>query len=363
MKLTTSIGEKIVLDNPLMPASGPLVGDPEKIRYLERQGLGGLVTKTISSVAANVPHPCIIGGSDYIINAELWSEYPPEQWENEFLPSLESLKQPLFISLGYKREEIVKLIQRFNRFATAFELSTHYVGTSLEPIAKTVRAAADTTDKPVFIKMSPHIPDPVAFAQMVKENGGYGVVAINSVGPTYPVDLEAGKSRLGSSEGFGWISGPVIKPIALSKIRTVAKHVSIPIIGVGGIKTADDVLEFIAAGASAVQMLSSAMLYGRDLYSKIIGKLPERMKELNIENLDAFKGSALKENNTTVYETQYPLFDHEKCTLCRICVNNCPYFALEVKGGEVTIDKEKCFKCGLCQSRCPVSAISGVLDG
>src|SRR6056297_3612801 len=89
MNLKVKIGDKIELDNPLMPASGPLVGDAEKILALAAQGLGALVTKTISSKAAPVPHPCIIGVKDYIINAELWSEFPPEKWEEAFLPEIE----------------------------------------------------------------------------------------------------------------------------------------------------------------------------------------------------------------------------------------------------------------------------------
>jgi len=363
MNLKVKIGDKLELENPLMPASGPLVGDAEKIKALASQGLGALVTKTISSKAAPVPHPCIIGGKDYIINAELWSEFPPEKWENDFLPEIEkaNLKRPLIISLGYKREEIVSLIKRVDRFAVAFELSTHYVGTDLKPIAETVKAASEATDKPVFIKLSPHINDPAAFAQMVKDNGGYGLVAINSVGPTFPVNLTKGKSPLGSKDGYGWISGPVIKNIALSRIKAVTESVDIPVIGVGGIKSAEDILEFIAAGASAVQMLSAAMLYGKDLYSRIIEELPKKMKQHGFNDLQALRATARDQNKTVNFETGFPEINHEACTLCGICVRNCPYYALAIEEKMVKVHEEKCFRCGLCESRCPVNAIRGVL--
>lgn len=363
MNLKVKIGDKIELENPLMPASGPLVGDSEKILALASQGLGALVTKTISSKAAPVPHPCIIGGKDYIINAELWSEFPPEKWEAEFLPEIEKadLNRPLIISLGYQRDEIVALIKRVERFATAFELSTHYVGTDLKPIAQTVKAASEATDKPVFIKLSPHINDPAEFAQMVKDNGGYGIVAINSVGPTYPVDLTRGKSPLGSKDGYGWISGPVIKPISLSRIRMITQSVDIPVIGVGGIKSAEDVLEFIAAGASAVQMLSAAMLYGKDLYSRILNDLPKVMEKHGYHDLAAVKGLLKNTSSEINFETGYPVIDHDTCTLCKICVRNCPYYALSIEDKRVVLDESKCFKCGLCESRCSVNAIEGVL--
>ena len=363
MNLKVKIGDKLELENPLMPASGPLVGDSEKILSLASQGLGALVTKTISSKAAPVPHPCIIGGKDYIINAELWSEFSPEKWEKEFLPEIESaqVNRPLIISLGYKREEIVSLIKRVEKYAAAFELSTHYVGTDLKPIAQTVKAASEATEKPVFIKLSPHITDPAEFAQMVKDNGGYGIVAINSVGPTYPINLKKGKSPLGSKNGYGWISGPVIKPISLSRIRMITQSVDIPIIGVGGIKSAEDILEFISAGASAVQMLSAAMLYGKDLYSRIIDDLPKVMEKYGYNDLTSLRETAKDENKEINFDTGFPVIDHDTCTLCGICVRNCPYYALSFDNKKVIVDETKCFRCGLCESRCPVNAIKGVL--
>lgn len=363
MRLNVKIGEKIELNNPLMPASGPLVGDAKKILALGAQGLGALVTKTISSKAAKVPHPCIIGGKDYIINAELWSEFTPERWEIEFLPEIKKAhtNRPLIISLGYQREEIVSLIKRLDSFADAFELSTHYVGKDLEHIAQTVRAASESTDKPIFIKLSPHIEDPVGFAQMVKDNGGYGIVAINSVGPTFPVDLAKGKSPLGSKDGYGWISGPVIKNIALSRIKAIVESVDIPVIGVGGIKSATDVLEFIAAGASAVQLLSAAMLYGKDIYSRVLKDLPHEMEKHGYSDLLSLRASALAKNRQVNFETNFPEIDHEKCTLCGLCVRNCPYYALSIHDKRVIVDEASCFKCGLCESRCPVEAITGVL--
>ncbi|HOO32461.1 MAG TPA: 4Fe-4S binding protein [Thermotogota bacterium] len=361
MDLSVKIGEQIKLENPLMPASGPLVGDSNKIKRLSGFGLGALVTKTISVQAAQVPHPCIVGGKDYIVNAELWSEYSPERWEEEFLPEISELKQPLIISLGYRQEEIVSLIKRVERFATAFELSTHYVGKDLTPIAKTVRAASEATNKPVFIKLSPHIEKAAEFAQMVKDNGGYGLVAINSVGPTFPVDLMHSRSPLGSKDGFGWISGPVIKNIALSKIKQVCEAVDIPVIGVGGISSAKDVLEFVSAGASAVQMLSSAMLYGKDLYGKILKELPREMEKIGCVSLIELRGKALRKNDTVRFDAGFPLINDEKCTRCNLCVRNCPYEALSNENNRVVVDQELCFRCGLCESRCPFGAIEGVL--
>ncbi len=359
--LSVCIGKQICLENPIMPASGPIVGDDRKIRFLSEQGLGALVTKTISVRAAIVPRPCIIGGTDWIINTELWSEHPPERWENDFCPKIQDLRQPLFISLGYSQDEILSLIPRFEAFADAFELSTHYSGKDLGPIGQIVEKAAMATSKPVFIKISPHIPDPISFAQMVYQCGGYGIVATNSLGPVFPVNGKTGQSPLGSSDGFGWMSGPAIKPISLSVIRRIRDHSDIPIIGVGGISSAVDVLEFLAAGANAVQILSAAMLKGKQVYSRILQDLPKVMAKEGFDTLSKLVGSSHRQSQES-YARNTPVFNNEICTLCMRCIDNCPYFALQIHEKRIHVDPNECFGCGLCESRCPVQAISGVLS-
>ncbi len=294
MNTRVKIGEKIELNNPVMPASGPLVGDYKKIRFIHDQGTGAIVTKTISSEAAKVPRPCIIGGSNYIINTELWSEFPPEKWLDEFLPMIFKLNTPTFISLGYTTQQIIPLISKMEKYATAFEISTHYLGKDLLRIGESLKLITSSTEKPVFVKMSPHVASPEEFAVMAKENGAYGIVAINSLGPVYPLSHAKVKSPLGSYDGFGWISGPVIKNLALAIIRKIRTNVDIPVIGVGGISNVTDVVEFIEAGASAVQILSAAMLKGRTLYSRIISELPNYMKKKGIESLEDIKGTALR---------------------------------------------------------------------
>lgn len=160
MNLNTTIG-KIKLENPLMPASGPLVGDKDKISALNEFGVGAMVTKTISSKKAEVVRPCIYGGKNFIMNAELWSEYAPKIWIDEFLPSIkkELKDKPLIISVGYTKEDMEFLIPKLDVFADAFEISTHYVGKDLSNIKETLKAIRRFTQKPVFMKMSPHIPD------------------------------------------------------------------------------------------------------------------------------------------------------------------------------------------------------------
>ncbi len=360
LNLKTSIAN-IELSNPLMPASGPLVGDYDKIMYLVDMGIGGAVTKTISTKAAEVPRPCIIGGKDWIMNNELWSELPPEEWINNILPKLkENLNVPLIVSAGYTVEDMEYLIPKLDKFADAFEISTHYVGKDINFIAKIVKAIRKNTEKPIFMKMSPHIPDPIAFAKMAKENGANGIVAVNSLGPVMNIDLNTRSNKIGSSSGFAWVSGPVIKNLSLALVNTIRENVDdITIIGVGGIKNSDDVLEYILAGADAVQMLSSALLYGKQLYKKIVEDLPKSLQKYGFESIEDVKNHRLTKKKVSMVPN-LPEVDMDKCTLCKLCEKICPYWAITIDS-RVHFDPEKCFGCGLCESKCPTHAISGVL--
>ncbi|MBZ4649905.1 4Fe-4S binding protein [Thermosipho sp. (in: thermotogales)] len=360
MDLSTNISG-IKIDNPVMPASGPLVGDYEKLMFIDSMGVGAIVTKTISTKAAQVPRPCIYGENNFAMNAELWSELPPEKWIDEILPKLKkNLKKPLIVSAGYSKEDMEKLIPQLDPFADAFEISTHYVGTDYNTIAEIVKAIRKNTNKPIFMKISPHIPDPIEFTKVAIENGANGIVAINSLGPTIKIDIKNRKILIGNEKGQVWMSGPAIKPIALSIVKTIRDAFKdITIIGVGGIKSADDVIEFLLAGADAVQLLSSALIYGKDIYEKIINDLPKKLEKYNFKSIEDVKSQRVTDYQAK-YTSDHPIVDHQKCTLCRICERVCPYFAIKIDE-KVNVDNSKCFGCGLCESRCPVKAISGVL--
>lgn len=356
MNLKTSF-DGMEFDNPLMPAAGPLNGDLEKLLFLQAEGCGGIVTKTISVKAPHIPKPCIYGDKLFIMNSELWSEHSYKTWIDEFLPGyIKHKDRPLIVSLGYSKEDMAFLVPKLDKFADAFEISTHYVGTNLENIQETVRTIRKNTKKPIYMKISPHIPNPEGFAKAIKAAGANGVVAINSLGPTMKIDIDSREIVYGSESGFVWTSGPAIKPIALATVYKIKQaEPDLTVIGVGGIETADDVIEFLLVGASAVQMLSSALLKGKNLYSKIIKDLPIALEKHGFNSIQAVIDSTLKKK--VVYERSLPVLDESKCIACRLCEKICPYFAIEYKD-KITFDEHKCFRCGLCISKCPTNAIS-----
>ena len=346
----------IKLDNPLMPASGPIVGDSEKLLYLQEAGCGALVTKTISTKSPHIPRPCIYGDKEYVMNSELWSEHSYTLWIEKFLPELlEKKDRPLIISVGYTEEDMAFLIPRLDKYADAFEVSTHYVGTDLTVIANTVKTIRANTTKPIYMKISPHIPSPIDFAKAVKASGANGLVAINSLGPTMKIDVASKSIKYAPESGFVWTSGPVIKNLALATVYTIKQAMpDFTVIGVGGIKSAADVIEFLLAGADAVQMLSGALLKGKDLYKKIIDDLPNKLNKYGFDSISDVQNTTLK--NPVTYKPRVPILNDEKCTKCELCIRICPYFAIRMED-RITFNEDKCFGCGLCISKCPTKAL------
>ena len=355
MDLSTTF-DGLILKNPMMPAAGPLVGDDEKMKYLEELGCGAMVAKTISTKDAHIPKPCIYSEKNYVMNSELWSEFNKETWIKHFLPAYNKDKQiPLIVSVGYTKEDMEVLIPLLDPFADAFEVSTHYVGSNLDTIADTVKTIRKYTKKPLYMKISPHIPNPAGFAKVIKENGANGVVAINSLGPTMKIDIQSRSIIYGNESGFVWTSGPAIKNLALATVYTIKQaEPSLTVIGVGGIESADDVIEFLLAGASAVQMLSAALIKGKQLYKKIIDDLPSRLEKYGFSSIEEVIQTHLK--NEVKYKRSVPTLIEEKCIKCDLCVKICPYYAIDMLD-KITFDAQKCFECGLCVVKCPTHAI------
>ncbi|MFP3952865.1 MAG: dihydroorotate dehydrogenase [Candidatus Acetothermia bacterium] len=282
----------VQLENPLMPAAGPITGNPNVIARVAKQGVGCIVTKTVSTEAAEVPRPSVARLSSGILNCEKWAEEPPSKWIEDYYPEIvDRVDKPIIVSLGYEPDQLEELIPKVHEFADAFELSSHYLGHNPDPIREIAATATRLTDKPVLIKLSPHVPDLKEFAQAAVDGGASGIVAINSLGPGLQIDLETMDSTLGSDDGYGWLSGPPIKHIALRAVNEIYNAVDVPVIGVGGISTARDLLEFVAAGATGTQMLSAALSDGSSKYGEVLENLPKELEKLGKNSVEELIGA------------------------------------------------------------------------
>ena len=182
---------------------------------------------------------------------------------------------------GATEEDYVEVIRKMNDspVVKAYELNISCpnvkhggigLGTDPQLAAKVTRMAKEAAAKPVYVKLTPNVTDITAVAKAVEEAGADGLVLINTL---LGMRMDLKKARPLLANLTGGLSGPAIKPVAVRMVYQCAKAVNIPIIGVGGITTAEDVLEFLYAGASAVEVGAANF---RDPYVcvKIIEELP-----------------------------------------------------------------------------------------
>ena len=345
--------------NPILPAAGPPSRDGATLQAAARGGAGGLVTKTVSVVPAVVPRPCMAEIRGGFLNTELWSELAVEQWIETEYALARSTGLPVIISLGYTADQIREVAPLVRPFADALELSTHYVGNDIAPIVNALNAAKAAVDVPVFIKLSPH-PNIQEIAVALEDARADGLVMINSFGPCMSIDLETGLPLMGSKEGYGWLSGAAIKPLAVRCIYDAARVVNIPIFGVGGIVNGRDVAEMFMAGASAVQVCTEAILRGPTVYARIARELDAFLEQHGYASVDEIKGLTIRKmaERGAPQAERPPNVDMERCSLCGLCEISCPYRAISTSESALLIDKHKCFSCGLCVSRCKRQALA-----
>src|SRR5450759_3166602 len=286
--------------NPVIPAAGPNVRDGIRVLEAVHGGCGAALSKTISVDAAPVPMPHMAEVRGGFINTELWSEMPPERWlATEFAicrAAADEAGIPLICSLGYTGQEIAQLAPKMNRWADALELSTHYLGEDATPMIEAIDAAKQGFHGPVFVKMSPLGREMRAAAQAAKDAGADGIVATNSFGPTFGLDVETGFPLLGGDNGYGWLSGAAIKPLSVRCVYDIAATVDLPIIGVGGISRGEDAIEFIMAGASAVEVCTAAIMRGNHIYGEIARQMGDCLDAHGYASITEIRGLAHKHN-------------------------------------------------------------------
>lgn len=357
--------------NPVLPGSGPPVRDWREAKRAIDGGCGALVTKTISVVAADVPMPNMAEIRNGFLNTELWSELTPEHWLEHEYPVMRKLCDeagiPMIVGIGYKAHEIEKLAPLVAPYADALELSTHYLPTDLTPMQDAIRAAKQYSGGlPVFSKMSPGGREVVAAALAAEEAGADGLTVINSFGPCFGVDIETGNPVMGSADGYGWLSGGGLKPIALRCVYDIARHTNLPIFGVGGVSRGEDAIEFLQAGATAVQICTAAIVRGNEIFGKVARQMEEWMDKRGFKSPAELTGRTVRLMNARPFYSTYrmkelpiPTVLKEKCTGCGICVTSCVYECIvqPAKKAVISIVEPDCWRCGLCITRCPPAAL------
>ena len=355
--------------NPIWTAAGPTAADADMLMRAAKGGAGGLVSKTISVKPAEVPIPNIsspFAGS--LLNAELWSELDYHQFIEKEFPAAGKSGLPIIASVGYSPQDLAILGRALDKpgLIDAVEFSIHYVDKDVENLRQTALALKNNIHVPVLAKMSPAVQD-LKLAVNALDDIVDGYVAINSLGPALDFNIETLQQELGSKDGRGWLSGHAILPIGLHFVETISSLTDKPVIGVGGIRTAKDVVKYLMVGASAVQVCSLAILKGQNVYGKLALQLSEWMDQHGYATIAELRGVYQKQKSSSPHfvgqgPQLHPKITYELCTFCDLCTKSCVHNAIQFQDKVYNLNKALCVSCGLCASICPTDALALVSD-
>jgi len=291
----------LTLDNPVIPASGTFGYGKEFAEFYDLNILGSISFKgTTRDPRLGNPQPRIAECTEGMINSVgLQNPGLKSVCEHE-LPELGKLfSKPVIANIsGFSVDEYVECavamdqqpqvgIIEVNVSCPNVHCGGMAYGVLPESAAEVTNAVRDVTSKPVYIKLSPNVTDIVSIAQACEAAGADGLSLINTL---LGMRIDIAKRQPVIANKMGGFSGPAIFPVAVRMVYQVAKAVSIPVIGMGGIQSARDVIEMMMAGATAVQV-GAANLVDPYACKKIIEDLPNIMEELKIEKLSDIIGA------------------------------------------------------------------------
>lgn len=290
----------LTLDNPVIPASGTFGYGKEYAELYDINILGSISFKgTTREARFGNPLPRIAECSRGLINSVGLQNPGLEAVKTKELPELAKIyKKPVIANVsGFSIDEYVACAKAMDDEPQVGIIEVNVscpnvhdggmaFGVLPESAAEVTRAVKAVTAKPVYIKLSPNVTDIVAIAKACEEAGADGLSLINTL---LGMRINIEKRQPVIANKMGGFSGPAIFPVAVRMVYQVAKAVNIPVIGMGGVESARDVIEMMMAGASAVQV-GAANLVNPYACKEIIEELPKVMEELGIDKLEDIIG-------------------------------------------------------------------------
>ncbi len=299
MNLSVQIG-KLRMQNPVTVASGTFGYGAEYARLIDLNRLGAVTVKGIrlNPVRGN-PTPRTAEVASGMLNAIGLQGPGVDGFIKKYWPFLRKLKVPTIINIwGTTVEEYAEVARRFDALGGvgALELNVScpnikeggaQFGTDLKLLSQVVAACRKATKLPLITKMSPNVVSIAPFAKAA-EDAGSDALAITNSFPAMAIDINTRKPKLANVTGG--LTGPAIKPIAVKLVWEAAKAVKIPIIGMGGIQNADDAIEFLMAGATAVAV-GTANFYEPQTPLQVIAGIRDFMERKKIRDVREITGS------------------------------------------------------------------------
>lgn len=297
--LSVTLGT-VRLDNPIIPASGTFGFGAEFAELYDLDILGSISFKgTTREPRFGNPTPRIAECRSGMINSVGLQNPGIDAVIAEELPRLrERFHKPIIANIsGFSIDEYTECCRRIDAEPQVEIIEVNVscpnvhnggmaFGTSPESAAKVTRAVKEVTTKPVFIKLSPNVTDIVSIAKACEDAGADGLTLVNTM---LGMRIDIARRRPVIANKIGGFSGAAIFPVALRMVWQAANACKIPVIGCGGIETAEDVIEMMMAGASAVQ-IGAANLRNPFVCKEIIEQLPATMERLGIERLSDIIG-------------------------------------------------------------------------
>lgn len=287
--------------NPLMLAAGIMGSNASSMNWILKSGAGGVVSKSFSlNPHPGYVNPTTVAVDGGIINAIGLSNPGVKNFKEE-LAKIERENNVVIASIyGATPDEFSTLVSEVQDLVDMIELNISCphamdgygasIGQSCDLSHTIVSASKDASDVPIIAKLTPNVTDITEIAKTCEDAGADCLSLINTLGPGMKINIDVAKPVL--SNKFGGMSGKAIKPIAIRNVYSVYDAVDIPLIGVGGVYTFADVVEFIFAGARAVQIGTAIMDEGVEVFAKINHDLEKFMAEKGYSSIDEMVGIA-----------------------------------------------------------------------
>ncbi|MEZ6035165.1 MAG: dihydroorotate dehydrogenase [Planctomycetaceae bacterium] len=290
---------RLKLQNPILVASGTFGYAKEMSAFVDFNQLGGLIPKTVTpQPRPGNPPPRTVETASGMLNSIGLDNDGFDQFVREKLPWLTSLGTAIIVNIAAKTNDEFRQmahVLQASQGVAAIELNISCpnvsggidFGTNPDLAAEVVAAVRSECDIPVIAKLTPNVTSVVPIAQAVSHAGADAVSLINTF-QGMAVDWKKRRPVLGNV--LGGLSGPAIKPLALRIVWQVSQAVKIPIIGIGGIQSIDDVMEFLLVGATAIQV-GTANFYNPQLASQLVRELPAALQSLGAESVTDIVGT------------------------------------------------------------------------
>ena len=379
----------IDFENPFLLASAPPTALIESIDIAFEMGWGGAVVKTITpddlEMIEATPRYAALQDRKHIIglqNIELLSHKTIKYW----CDGIKFLKQkhPHKVIIASIMAPVSKaawqdLVKTFNDTpADAFELNFSCphgmpekgigmaIGTDAQISATITKWVKEVAKKPVFVKLSPNVSNISSITWAVQQAGADGLAAINTVQGFMGFDLKTLTPNLNvnGKTTYGGCSGEMVRPIGLRCVAQMRQTSTLPILGMGGISTWEDAVQYMLVGSDAVQVCTEVMLNGYKIIGPMLKGLQNYLEEKGFKDISELKDKAIpfisSHKDLPKTPLAYPQIDHEKCGRCGKCVSICSeieHQALQLNDGNIVVDKSRCEGCGLCRLVCPAGAI------